>query len=173
MESLLSRWVQGQAHWEAAGKEQGEGRRAGLTSASGKLRSWAVACVPKTGGKKNLPYLVKVAPGLGKGWQQTGGHKPPALPWTIGFVRAVQMCQGMDGNRGRLNWGEHLPSGGKGGMEGGIQGMLPAVQGGCRRCTSTILSFEFWQREEPLAPVPLVETLISCVNPTGKAPLCI
>lgn len=133
MESLLSRWVQGQAHWEAAGKEQGEGRRAGLTSASGKLRSWAVACVPKTGGKKNLPYLVKVAPGLGKGWQQTGGHKPPALPWNTGFVRALQMCQGMDGNQGRLNWGEHLPSAGKGGMEGGIQGMLPAVQGGCRR----------------------------------------
>lgn len=111
MELLLSRWVQGQAHWEAAGKEQGEGGRAGLTSASGKLSSWAVACVPKTGGKKNLPYLVKVAPGLGKGWQQTGTHEPPALPWSPGFVRALQTCQGMDARQGGLNWG------GKGGTE--------------------------------------------------------
>lgn len=171
MELLLSRWVRGQAHWEAAGKEQGEGRRAGLTSASGKLRSWAVACVPKTGGKKNLPYLVKVAPGLGKGWQQTGGHKPPALPWTTAFGRVLQTCQGMDGRWGGLNWGEHLQSGGKGGMEGGIHGMLPAAQGGCRRCTSTILSSEFWQRGEPLTSVPLVK--MSSENPTGKAPLCI
>ena len=36
-----------------AAETGGEGRRARLTSASGKLRSWAAACVPKTGGKKN------------------------------------------------------------------------------------------------------------------------
>lgn len=61
-------------------------RRAQLTSASGKLRSWAAACVPKTGGKKNLPYLVKAALGLGKSWPAS----PPPRPGR----RRHEFCKG-------------------------------------------------------------------------------
>lgn len=83
------------------------GRRARLTSASGKLRSWAAACVPKTGGKKKpLPYLVKAALGLGEGRLQPGGRRAspppnPIVPW-IGATRVLRgLCKrakGMDGS---------------------------------------------------------------------------
>lgn len=127
----LAQWVQGQVSREGRGRGL-RGGRVRLTSASGKLRSWAAACVPKTRGQKNLPYLVKAALGLGKGRLQTGGRQAPRCALghrDMSFARALQMCRGMDGSGEQgVDRGEHHGVGEREHGGGGNPPLLPAAE---------------------------------------------